>query len=287
MINPCVREEVFFIDELYKKSSDYVASPFRYPGGKFYALKFIIPFLNCIEHDEYREPFVGGGSVFFGKKKSKVNIINDLESDLIATYRAIASDEICEKLIEELSIEVVDRDRHKFYKELVPNSEYELAKKIYYLNRTSYSGIINKPAWGYKVGNSSPPENWHRFLSNANGKLKDVIIENTDFTDIIDLPPKNKGGTVLMYLDPPYYHADTKRAYTKPFTEFDHQRLAKKLMNTDKYFCLSYDDCSEIRDLYNWANIYERSWFYNTANTSGKRIVGNELIITNYNVVHK
>lgn len=281
-----VNNSPIFINENYVKSEDYVPSPFRYPGGKFYALKFIIPFLDCIKHDEFREPFVGGGSVFFGKRKVETNIINDLESDLIATYRAIANDEMCNRLIEELTPEVANRDRHLYYKTLQPADSYELAKKIYYLNRTSYSGIINKPAWGYKEGNSSPPQNWHRFLINANKKLKDVHIENTDFVDIIDREPLIKGGTVLMYLDPPYFHADTKRAYTKPFSEFDHRRLADKLAKTKHYFCLSYDDCKEIRDLYSWAFIYERSWFYNTANTSGKRIVGNELIITNYKVQH-
>jgi DNA adenine methylase len=60
--------------------------------------------------------------------------------------------------------------------------------------------------------------------------------------------------------------------------------LAKLLKETEHYFCLSYDDCDEVRSLYDWANIYERSWFYNTANTTGNRIVGNELIITNYSV---
>ncbi len=43
--------------------------PFRYPGGKFYALGLLAPFWQ-IEHDEFREPFLGGGSVFFTKPKS-------------------------------------------------------------------------------------------------------------------------------------------------------------------------------------------------------------------------
>ena len=67
----------------YKKAIDYVQSPFRYPGGKFYALKYIVPFLNAYPHDEYREPFVGGGSVFFGKPQVEHNWINDLETLMI------------------------------------------------------------------------------------------------------------------------------------------------------------------------------------------------------------
>ena len=38
--------------------------PFRYPGGKFYALNILRPFWENIEHDEYREPFAGGAWSF-------------------------------------------------------------------------------------------------------------------------------------------------------------------------------------------------------------------------------
>ena len=89
-----------------------------------------------------------------------------------------------------------------------------------------------------------------------------------------------------MYLDPPYYLADQKRAYTKSFNLDDHVRLSNALKETPYCFCLSYDDCKEVRDLYKWANIYERSWFYNTVNSSGPRPVGNELIIINFEAVH-
>ena len=96
-----------------------------------------------------------------------------------------------------------------------------------------------------------------------------------------------QGKTVLMYLDPPYFHADQKRAYTKPFELNDHVRLANDLKNTPFLFCLSYDDCKEIRDLYEWAHIYDVSWLYNTDNKpGGKRKACKELIITNYEVLH-
>ena len=41
---------------------------FRYPGGKAKAIKFIKPFWENCPHQEYREPFVGGGSVFIAKE---------------------------------------------------------------------------------------------------------------------------------------------------------------------------------------------------------------------------
>ena len=54
----------------------------RYPGGKFYALKDILPEIEKIKHEEYREPFFGGGTVFFNKTKSSTNWINDKYAEL-------------------------------------------------------------------------------------------------------------------------------------------------------------------------------------------------------------
>ena len=50
-----------------------INSPFRYPGGKFYARKLIAEHL--INSDVYCEPFAGGGSVFFYKEKSRYSAI--------------------------------------------------------------------------------------------------------------------------------------------------------------------------------------------------------------------
>jgi DNA adenine methylase len=265
----------------YKK--DYIQSPFRYPGGKFYALKFILPMLHCIPHNEYREPFVGGGSVFLGKSKVKFNWINDLDSDLIEAYLAISDSKRCEILSKRVNQEEASRERHNEIKLYQPQNRDDIAFKTYYLNRTSYSGIIHKPAWGYKIGKSSPPKNWGKFLKEANKKLLNIKITSLDFEQVIETPSNNQ---VLMYLDPPYYHADQKRAYKKSFKLDDHFRLENSLKKTRYYFCLSYDDCPEIRNLYKWANIYERKWFYNTANVSTTRKMGNELLITNYEVIY-
>ncbi|WP_417260814.1 DNA adenine methylase [Celeribacter sp.] len=267
----------------YVKSTDYVKSPFRYPGGKFYALKHIIPFLNVVEHSEYREPFVGGGSVFFGKKKADRNWINDIDNDLMNVYSHILNKSSIKDFSVLFDDEYANRERHKEIIQMNAKSSFERAFQTYYLNRTSYSGIINKPAWGYKDGKSSPPKNWKNFLLNAHIKLQNTKITSLDFEEVINA--KSKDDKVLIYLDPPYYLADQKRAYTNSFVLKDHKRLADILKNTKFKFCLSYDDCEEIRVLYKWANIYTKSWLYNTANINGaSRTMGNELIITNYTV---
>jgi len=280
-----VIDEMLYILNGYKKSKDFVKSPFRYPGGKFYALKHIIPFLCAVPHDEYREPFVGGGSVFFGKKKAKFNWINDLENKIVEVYKGFSDKKISKEIISILDNEIASRERHTEVKNLIPENDIEKIFQTFYLNRTSYSGIINSPAWGYKDGKSSPPQNWGNFIRNVFNKLQNIKITSLDFEHVVTSPPI--GNSVLLYLDPPYFHADQRRAYTKPFELDDHIRLSTILNKTNYFFCLSYDDVDEIRDLYSWANIYERKWLYNTANKKNqKRDIGNELIITNYKVSH-
>lgn len=268
----------------YTPAPHRVKSPLRYPGGKFYALKHIMPYINCVPHDEYREPFLGGGSVFFAKDKVKFNVLNDLENEIIQFFDAIRDSKTCSALADLMNKEVATRARHTEVKNMIPNTLLQRVFKTYYLNRTSYCGIINKPAWGYAEGKSAPPTSWGKFLFDAAPKLKGVDLCSLDFAEILNIPARGK--RVLMYLDPPYYHADQKRAYTKPFTVHDHSRLAEALKKTNFLFCLSYDDCSEIRDLYKWANLYDVSWLYNTDNNPGQsRKPCNELIITNYTVI--
>ena len=274
--------EPLLIDE-YRKSTDYVKSPFRYAGGKFYALKHIMPFIDAVPHDEYREPFVGGGCIFFAKRKVKYNWINDLETELIKVYQAFSDKTAANEIAMRLINEIANKNRFEEVRDWNPTEYIDEVYRTFYLNRTAYCGIINKPAWGYKEKKSSPPQNWGKFITDVQPKLEGIRITNLDFSDVISAP--KIGNDVLMYLDPPYYKADQERAYTKPFKEKDHIRLAKMLKETKYYFCLSYDDVEEVRDLYSWAYIHERKWLYNTANKKGEaRNFGSELVITNYAV---
>ena len=100
------KADSFIVHNNFSRKNGYVQSPFRYPGGKFYALKYIVPMLDCVPHEEYREPFVGGGCVFFAKRKAEVNWINDLEPDLTTTYMAMRDDKRCDKLSTRISAEI-------------------------------------------------------------------------------------------------------------------------------------------------------------------------------------
>ena len=260
-----------------------VSLPFRYPGGKFYALKLLEPYWSTVKHDEYREPFVGGGAVFFAKPKVQFNWINDLDPNLITTYRVMADEISNEELIEMVKNEIASKERHSEIAKLQPKTDIEIAFKYFYLNRTSFSGKLKNPSWGYRPKRSLPPERWIERLKPALEMLKGVRITNLDFEEVIKAP--QSGNRVLMYVDPPYYLAKQEHHYSKFFRNKDHERLCEVLRETEYKFFLTYNDNEHVREMYEWANIEPISFTYrldNSQDRDGKRKSGEELVITNY-----
>jgi DNA adenine methylase len=271
-------------------------SPFRYAGGKFYARQLILERLPI--HDFYCEPFAGGGSIFFAKSKAKANLLNDIDENLINTYVHIR--DFPEALSKLVSKEEPTKERHYYYKnEYQPKDDLQRAVRWYYLNRTSYSGIMNMQNcyFGYGDKFSMRPENWTRNIMRTSEKLQNVKLTNLDFVEVIENTPD--GG--FLFIDPPYYNADQDKFYTHAFNHDDHDRLAEVLeenANRIKFF-ITYDNCDEVVDLYEWAKYLEPAeWNYTIARTDdqkkaskvkkpskGSRSKGKEIFIMNYQPV--
>ena len=257
--------------------------PFRYPGGKFYALGILKPFWESVQHDEYREPFAGGATVFFNKPKASVNWLNDIDDELISTYKVMQDVNTRRQLADELTREIASKERWREVLESEPQNEFEVARKYYYLNRTSFSGKLASPAWGYRPKRSLPPERWCERILPCGAYLEDVKLTNLDFESVI--LEHGQGRTVLLYVDPPYYCPPKQKHYRYGFDIEDHVRLANTLKKTSHNFFLTYDDVPEVRELYHWAYIHEIEFTYrvdNSAIRKGKRKLGFELIISNY-----
>jgi DNA adenine methylase len=255
---------------------------FRYPGGKHYAIKILRPFWEAIEHQEFREPFAGGASVFFNKPKVEKNWLNDLDKELITTMKQISDPVARKKLARRFESEKANPARWREVMDLTPKSDLEVAYKYFYLNRTSFSGKLVSAAWGYREKRSLPPERWHERILPCGEKLEDVRFTNWDFEKVINAPSKNQ---TLMFIDPPYFLPSKKKHYRHGFTPEDHIRLAEALKKTDHYFFLTYEDTPEVRKLYKWANIYPVNFFYRVGDSGtqgGVRKQGFELVITNY-----
>ncbi len=266
-----------------------INSPFRYPGGKFYARKLILE--HIVDHCCYIEPFTGGGSIFFAKEKVAQNFLNDADPDLTNCYLHIR-DKV-EDLIYLLKDIPASKECHSFYKnEYKPQNDLERAFRWYYLNRTSYSGIMNMQNcyWGYGDKYSMQPKNWPTHLRRCSAKLQGVTITCQDFERTIEQAPDN----AFLFVDPPYFNADQDKFYTCGFRRPDHFRLAGILRQHSPRlkFLLTYDNSPEVRELYSWASqMLDKEWNYTINRTDdqtkktadkGKRYTGKEVFILNY-----
>ena len=269
-------------------------SPFRYPGGKFYARRLILE--EVPQHQDYCEPFAGGASVFFAKPKaSGLSMLNDLDPDVVNTLTHVRDD--AEGLIALLKGVGITRADHDHYKNHhIPNGGLERAFRWYYLNRTSYSGIMHPAGcyWSYSRNRSMPPERWPSHLRTAADKLQGVTLSCNDFETVIDSLPDG----CFLFVDPPYYGAN-RQLYAVTFTQQDHERLAACLKRNRSRlrYLLTYDDHAVVRSLYGgWVqSIVGRQWVYAVNRTDDqanglkkkdgfhrRRAKGSELFIRNY-----
>lgn len=287
-----------------------INSPFRYAGGKFYARKLILSHIP--QHTNYIEPFAGGGSIFFAKEKVNFNHLNDADEELINVYRIIR--DYPEQLIQHLKRRSVRESRipliytkqvslnhplpatkelHGFFKNIFrPRTDLEKALRWFYLNRTSYSGIMNKQNmyWGYGDKYSMQPKNWARNILRTSEKLQNVHLTSFDFENVIDNAPNES----LLFIDPPYYNADQDKFYQHHFSNEDHIRLLNCLRRNNHRLriFLTYDNTPEIRNMYNWmTEMHDKEWNYciqrtddqkNKTKKKGERYKGKELFILNY-----
>lgn len=270
-------------------SNASINSPIRYAGGKFYARKLIAEHIP--PHTHYCEPFAGGSSIFFHKPKAPENVLNDLDEELMNVYRFIRDNP--KQLIDFLAGKPAEKKLHKYYKNVFkPENDLERAGRWYFLNRISYSGIMNMQNcyWGYGDKYSMRPENWPRNIRRTSKKLQGVELLCQDFEDVIDNAPDG----ALLFVDPPYFNADQDKFYTCIFSKEDHYRLRETLQrNNDRLkFFLTYDNSPETREMYDWAiEIHDREWNYcinrtddqkNHVKRKGERYKGKEVFILNY-----
>lgn len=108
----------------------------------------------------------------------------------------------------------------------------------------------------------------------CNKRLENVVIENRDFESVIR--QYGQEGTFL-YCDPPYYEAE---CYEVAFPKADHFRLHRLLAETPAFAMVSYNNCSEIREL------YDDFWIFLTTRPNSMSLtagsVYEELVMTNY-----
>ena len=276
---------------IYKSIKKEIKSPLRYPGGKSRAIKQILPLIPAFK--EYREPFIGGGSLLFAlKQRIRDNVIfkiNDLNNDLYCFWK-IARDKNKE-LVEAIQhIKDKKRDGQKlcsYFRENIGTNEFERAVRFFVLNRITFSGLADSGGYSEQAFKKRFTQSSIDRVRLIERVLKDVIISNDDYENHV----KNGGDNVFIFLDPPYWKATKKRLYGKDgdlHLSFDHERFANSMKNCTHKWLITYDDCEVIRNLFNFGHIYEWELQYGMNNYKQNHAKkGRELFISNYEIDEK
>ncbi|MDD4234990.1 MAG: DNA adenine methylase [Bacteroidales bacterium] len=263
-----------------------IKSPLRYPGGKSRAVKLISQLIP--EFEEFREPFLGGGSIFIYAKQrfpNKKFWVNDLYLELYKFWKMAQKDvdALIEKIYEWRNQFPIGKELHKFLNvNLEGFNDLERAAAFFIYNRitfsgTSLSGGYSEHAFSGRFTESSI-QRLNQFAKVINGST----ITNFDYEELV----KEKGENVFIFLDPPYYSATKSALYGKNgnlHKSFDHIKFAETMRNCEHKWLITYDDSKYIRDLFSFANIIPWDLTYGMRNvTDGSDQKGKELFISNY-----
>ena len=267
-----------------------VKSPLRYPGGKSKAIDQIIPLIPN-DFDEFREPFVGGGSVFVAVKQliksNAIFKINDLNYDLYCFWTHVKDNvsEIVKEITQVRKNATNGKELFRFYmkndKEL---SDIEKAVRFFVLNRITFSGTVDSGGYSQQAFDRRFTQSSIDRIRLISPLIKDAQISHEDYEELLF----QEGDNVFIFLDPPYLGPKKSRLYGKNgilHTSFDHERFAENMRICKHKWLITYDDNPEIRRLFDFANIYEWELQYGMTNyKQDKARKGFELFISNYNL---
>ena len=187
-----------------------IRTPLRYPGGKSKALRQIFAKFPP-GFDAYREPFVGGGSVFIKLKKRQPDLpiwINDLNPDVYCFWTC-AQSHLTEFTQEVRRIKETRQDGRELFQDLGTVdvnqlSELERAIRFFVLNRITFSGTIEAGGYSQKSFEQRFTDSSIDRLSALAPVLEGVKITNLDFSDVVEANTESGGDNrTFIFLDPP------------------------------------------------------------------------------------
>ena len=263
-----------------------IKSPLRYPGGKSRAVKLISQIIP--EFDEFREPFLGGGSIFIYAKQRYPNKkfwVNDIYLELFKFWEIAQNDVnlLIKKIYEWRNRFPVGKELHRFLNENLNNfNDLERATAFFIYNRITFSGTSLSGGYSEHAFTGRFTESSIQRLKPFATVINGSTITNLDYEDLV----KSKGKNVFIFLDPPYYSAKKSALYGKNgnlHKGFDHIRFANVMKACKHDWLVTYDDSEYIRELFSFANIFSWDLKYGMRNVSnGSNQNGKELFISNY-----
>jgi DNA adenine methylase len=236
-------------------------TPLRYPGGKSRACVKMDPYFPDLRnYDEFREPFLGGGSVamHITKKYPYLDIwVNDLYEPLVNFWQQLQmfGSDLKDKLVDlksthnnpESAKELFLTSKEKINDQSLPSLDRAVA--FYIVNKCSFSGLTESSSFSPQASNANFSMRGIEKLPSYSKLISHWRITNYSYDYLMD---GNKGA--FMYLDPPYDIKDNLYGRKGSMHKgFDHDKFAADCDANDMDQLVSYNSDQLVKDRFkNW-----------------------------------
>jgi DNA adenine methylase len=236
-------------------------TPLRYPGGKSRACVKMDPYFPDLrDYSEFREPFLGGGSVSIHITKKYPNLkiwVNDLYEPLVNFWQVLQT--FSGDLRDTLSREKSNNNNPEAAKELflaakdmvndLTLTSVDRAVAFYIVNKCSFSGLTESSSFSAQASNSNFSLRGIEKLPEYSKLIAKWRITNYSYDYLMD---GNKGA--FMYLDPPYDIKDNLYGRKGSMHKgFDHDKFAADCDTNTMDQLVSYNSDQLVKDRFtNW-----------------------------------
>jgi site-specific DNA-adenine methylase len=233
----------------------------RYPGGKSRAVTKMDPYFPDLRnYDEFREPFLGGGSVaiYITKKYPNLDIwVNDLYEPLVNFWQQlqIFGPDLKDKLVDlkttnntpELAKDLFLKAKEQINDQSLPSIDRAVA--FYIVNKCSFSGLTESSSFSQQASIANFSLRGIEKLPAYSKLIEHWCITNYSYDYLMD---GNKGA--FMYLDPPYDIKDNLYGRKGSMHKgFDHDKFAADCDANNMDQLISYNSDQLVKDRFkNW-----------------------------------
>ena len=275
------------------KSLKSYKTPLRYPGGKSRALSKLFQFIPDLkDYTEFREPFLGGGSVAIeiGKRYPHIDIwVNDLYEPLYNFWKVLQSNgqELRDILIQlkqrhsdPSSAKQLFLDAKDYLAKPVGNS-IDRAVSFYVVNKCSFSGLTESSAFSKQASESNFSVNGIEKLPEYSLMIKKWKITNLSYEHMLSDEEET-----YIYLDPPYEIKSNLYGRKGDMHKgFDHDEFATICDKSTSPILISYNSSQLIRDRFDGWTVAEFAHTYTMRSTgcyNKEQASRKELVLMNY-----
>lgn len=225
---------------------------FPWMGGKGKMADNILPYFP--EHTCYVEAFAGGAALYFKKERSKAEVLNDINLDIVNLYRVVQNH--FEELLKQFKWALHSRQIFEWEQLKHPETltDIQRAARFLYLQKTGFGGMGKNfgvsATSGHKLNIMRLEEN----LTDAYLRLADATIERMDWKDLIkryDRPD------TFFYLDPPYWQTE---GYGVDFGWEHYESMLELSQSIEGKLMISINDHPDIMALFE--SLYSKGFDY-------------------------